>query len=902
MIGELATPNWALTSITCQVTYPNGGSVTIASPNVTFNLKEGEARTCTFTNTQQNGTLIVKKVVVNDDGGTAASSAWDIHVKKSGTDVASSPQPGTATGTSYTLPAGSYNVSETGGVTGYEQTSISGDCAADGSVTVAAGQTKTCTITNDDVAPMLTLIKKVTNNDGGTAVANDFTLTATAADPDDDRNFSIKGGVGSAADVFAGVGYTLGESGPAGYTGSAWSCTGGTLVDGVVTVALGGNAVCTITNTDNTPKLTLIKKVEGGTNVANDWTLSAAATDNPGTRNFSDKGGSGTSHNVWAGATYSLSESGPGGYTASDWVCTGTGVQDGSTITLGLGDSATCTITNTRDRGSIELQKQWSGTPGTVTLMIGVAAGGNTVANQSVTGNGTTGAKAVDTGEYFVSESALANYDSSVTCSSDQRDSIKPTDKGGVTVQKGEHVVCVYVNTRHTGSISVTKFHDRNANGVRNDVDGGLQDWSFWLDLDGDKVKDAGEPTATTGADGTATFAALDTGTYTVCEVTKDGWFASLPRQTQPCVTVTVTKNGTVAATFGNYRKGRIQVNKTFDLGPVPTGRTYTFEIRSGASTTAMGTVVATGSVTGPDNSITPTEWSNGGWLEPGTYSLCEQVVSGQTPNWVQERTYGDSGWFTPGIVGGAGFQEGENTLACINFTVVSTEDAAVIVFDVNNVPQGFAHTIGYWKNWTSCDGAGSQFAMLDLMIKGGTAPDGRVYAPADDSNGNGLPDIRIGDLYIEGPYACQMAVDILDKRLVGTLSRIGDKPKAAGDPIINATAQLLAYELNQMLNYGSTGQAACESKADEAAALMQRFLDYVNYTASGYKAPTSALASVTVQTTQIKANMLYLAEILDDYNNNTMANCLTAITLPYPRVGTSSTLWVNYLPAARDS
>jgi hypothetical protein len=583
-------------------------------------------------------------------------------------------------------------------------------------------------------------------------------------------------------------------------------------------------------------------------------------------------------------------------------VCTGGGTQTGSTITLGLGDKVTCEITNTRDRGSIELQKQWSGTPGTVTLKIGSTTGGTNVASTSVTGDGTTGAKAVDTGTYFVSESALATYDSTLTCSSDQRDSITANADGGVTVNKGEHVVCVYVNTRHTGDVSVTKFHDRNANGVRNDGDGGLSGWTFWLDLDGDKAKDAGEPTATTGADGTALFDNVDTGSYTVCEVTQAGWNASLPRQSQPCITVTVTKNATATVTFGNYRKGRISVVKTFDGGPVPTGKTYTFQILSGASTTSAGTVVATGSVTGPDGSIDPTEWSNGGWLEPGTYSLCEVVSGDQTPNWVQELAYGDNGWFTPGIAGGSGFQEGENTLACINFTVVSTEDAETVVFQVNNVPKGFAHTIGYWKNWTSCDGAGNQFAMLDLMIKGGTAPDGRVFAPADDSNGNGLPDIRIGDIYIEGANACKIAVDILDKRLVGDPAKVGDKPKQAGDAIINSTAQLLAYELNQLLNNGSTGQAACEAKADQAAALMQRFLDYINYSTTGYKAPTTTLATVTLQTTQIKANMLYLAEILDDYNNNTMSNCSTAISLPYPRVGNSTTLWVNYLPASKDT
>ena len=36
---------------------------------------------------------------------------------------------------------------------------------------LALGQTKTCTITNDDIAPKLNVIKHVVNDNGGTAVA-----------------------------------------------------------------------------------------------------------------------------------------------------------------------------------------------------------------------------------------------------------------------------------------------------------------------------------------------------------------------------------------------------------------------------------------------------------------------------------------------------------------------------------------------------------------------------------------------------------------------------------------------------------------------------------------------------------------------------------------------------------
>src|SRR5947209_7956066 len=46
------------------------------------------------------------------------------------------------------------------------------------SITLANGDTATCTITNDDKAPSLTLVKHVTNDNGGTRTAAEWTLSA----------------------------------------------------------------------------------------------------------------------------------------------------------------------------------------------------------------------------------------------------------------------------------------------------------------------------------------------------------------------------------------------------------------------------------------------------------------------------------------------------------------------------------------------------------------------------------------------------------------------------------------------------------------------------------------------------------------------------------------------------
>ena len=80
-----------------------------------------------------------------------------------------------------TLDAGAYNVTESG-PSGYTA-SFSADCSG----SIANGQTKTCTVTNDDQAAKLIVIKHVINDNGGTATAANFTLDSGGANdsPDD---------------------------------------------------------------------------------------------------------------------------------------------------------------------------------------------------------------------------------------------------------------------------------------------------------------------------------------------------------------------------------------------------------------------------------------------------------------------------------------------------------------------------------------------------------------------------------------------------------------------------------------------------------------------------------------------------------------------------------------------
>ncbi|OGT27859.1 MAG: hypothetical protein A2Z17_01365, partial [Gammaproteobacteria bacterium RBG_16_66_13] len=89
--------------------------------------------------------LIVIKHVINDNGGTATAADFMLTVTGDSPFPASFPG-AESPGTTVTLNAGAYSVDEAS-LFGYTKT-LSADCS--GSITV--GETKTCTVTNDDIA------------------------------------------------------------------------------------------------------------------------------------------------------------------------------------------------------------------------------------------------------------------------------------------------------------------------------------------------------------------------------------------------------------------------------------------------------------------------------------------------------------------------------------------------------------------------------------------------------------------------------------------------------------------------------------------------------------------------------------------------------------------------------
>jgi len=431
----------------------NAGTYNITEPSVTgystnydncsnVVIANGDSATCTITNNDQAGTLTVIKHVINDNGGTKVAGDFNITV------TGNSPSPASfdgveSPGTTVTLNAGSYNVTENGH-DGYTD-SYSTDCTG----TMTIGGSKTCTITNNDQAGTLTVRKVVFNDDGGTLNPEDFSFQV-------DSGSAIPFEADGQNDLVVNAGtYSVTEPTVEGYSKTYDNCSS-------LVVANGGSATCIITNDDVAPTLTLVKEVtnnDGGTATTSAWTLSAAGSE----RSFSGSGPQVGPNNVKAGVVYTLSEiGGPSGYTASAWNCDG-GSFGGNTITLGLSDEVTCTITNDDIAPKLTLIKSVVNNNGGNAGVndFGLSIGGTSVDSGEIL---TLGANT----PYILNEVGLEGY----TFISMTGDAKCPTNLGGtISLSEGDDITCTITNDDVAPQLTIVKdpTNDNGGNAAPDD-------------------------------------------------------------------------------------------------------------------------------------------------------------------------------------------------------------------------------------------------------------------------------------------------------------------------------------------------------------------------------------------------------------------------------------------------
>ncbi len=528
-----------------------------------------------------------------------------------------------------------------------------------------------------------------------------------------------------------------------------------------------------------------------------------------------------------------------------------------ATITIDDGETVTCTFTNTQ-RAQIKIIKNVIGDDGTFTYTH-VVAGLDT----SLT---TSGGMDMDTSDLImpgaysvVEDDPTPDYDLTALSCVDP-DAGTTTDLGtrtaSIDLDPGELVTCTFTNTQR-GQLKLIKVS--TGNGAEFDFSSNVPGLVSTL-------------TTAAGTNQTAEDLSdllVPGNGYEVAEIPEIGWSLAA----KECKLEGGANTGTAAGdgftgievepgklttcTFTNVQRGMVDVLKTVS-GLLPGGLIFDFEIRVGADLVSSGTTLATGSsdpVTGEAFFLCTADGVASGLcdnlviapdplmakLVPGDYQFCEV---GMMPGWMN-----DIAGFTPN---GETPEGGDNSSECIDFTLDPGETESFMV-DNTPPPGGDARTIGFWKNWTSCDGHGNQDFVLDDTLEAPLFP---AFVPID-----------IGVLMLDGTEDCEVAVDLLDKRAVKDPLLVGDGKKRASDAAYALASQLLAANLNFAAGAGTCPAATLAANNGQSLLLSIGFDGGQDGTPpnSDRFLPPNSNGPAAVD----RVDALMYAATLDDYNNN---------------------------------
>ena len=417
------------------------------------------------------------------------------------------------------LAPGAYSVSETP-LAGWEL--VDTTCSDGSDVTAIdldAGETVTCTFTNDQ-QPGTIVVAKETDPDGdpqGFEFTTDYTEDFSLSDGDSHETSELSPGT-----------YSVSETLPDG-----WEQTSATCDDesdpSAIDLDAGETVICTFTNTKLVQTGTIV--VEKQTLPDGDPTLFDFTTSyGPG---FSLSDGQ-TNTAERAPGTYAVSEDVPEGWLLFDATC-----DDGSpvnNISLQAGETVTCTFENWK-QGHIIVQKETDpdGDPTVFDFQ------GDGLGEWQLSDGQSHDTGPINPGTWFIQEIDIpAGWElTSATCDDD-------SDPSAIDLDPGETVTCTFVNTfvgggEGTGNIVVEK---------QTTPDGATQQFPF---------------TTTYGpafslADGEQSESGpLPPGTYTISELVAPGWVlesidcgGSFPVIGGSSVTVTLSAGENITCVFEN--------------------------------------------------------------------------------------------------------------------------------------------------------------------------------------------------------------------------------------------------------------------------------------------------------------------------------------------------------------
>ncbi len=390
-------------------------------------------------------------------------------------------------------------------------------------------------------------------------------------------------------------GVIVSETGPAGYQFTGWSFGGPDQATCafpviplpepfvVVPVTMDQETVITLCNVHDTGLITVNKNFDDNGDGVVDrtnpqgwtWDIAGGSQDNVGGQTVMVPTGSVT-----------VQEDPITGYSAT-WVCSDESSSSGTshTVTVAQEPTVSCTVTNTRDTGTLTVNKNFDDNGDGVIDRTNPQGWTWDIAGGSQDNVGGSTLK-LFTDAYRVTEEAIANYSSSWSCS-DQSSGTGTGLSAQVTKSDGEipGLTCTFTNARDTGTLVVNKQYDDNSDGVVDRTN--PQGWTW--DVAGGSQDNAG------GAG-----LGLVTGTYTISENAEANYITtwSCSDQTNGSGTTlnaSVAKGQTLTCSFANTKKLTTIAMDKQGVATVSAGNNLTYTLAwSVNGNTAATTAVVT--------------------------------------------------------------------------------------------------------------------------------------------------------------------------------------------------------------------------------------------------------------------------------------------------------------------
>ncbi len=747
-ITESATTGYTLSNIQC--TDPSGGTTTNGA-TANINLSSGETVICTFTNTQDTGSITVLKNVdnnndgdVNDLGDVVGATDWTWDIVDGDQNI--------STGGSRSLATGNYTISEDGktnyhpiGWSCSNQTSGNGDSF---SISLGINEDVTCTFTNARDTGTITIIKNIDWDKSGQIGDHLNDISGATNWFWDIVNGEQNIATGQTRTLPTGN-YTVTEDVKTNYNLVNWQCSdqtsGSTNSIPVNLVSNGQDITCTLTNAPDNGSISGHKYhdksangiFDGPDNYLDGWTINLTG------ENF---GSAITGNGDWSLGYYEFTNLVPGNYTVCEelqggWTpispdpntnngCYGVEVTPGQNIVnKDFGNFQNVTLSGykfedlngngTWDQGELPLDN-W-----TVNL-------GGTVSDSVVTGFGDW-----DTGYYEFSNLGPGSYSISETLpvSGDWMQTSSPTAFNFTSLSGGTNVIHLDFGNFEFARVWGYKYNDLNASG---DLDiEGVEDR-----LDGWEINLTGQSPVVTASGGYFEFTGLIAGDYTLSENSslQTGWTNSLPGTGE--YLFTIQSGDVLQFDFANWTKGSLVACK-YDENEEPV---------SDWEMTVTG-----GDLEGPVSQNTLENGCTTFTLDPGSYSVAEEDNS----DWVHHTS--------PASVDDVVVQS-DHTTGPIDFYNARKAEVTIQKFnDLNGNGDNDSDSDPRLEDWHFSVYEGSCEEPGDMVLSGSTnssgevtglLPQGDYCAVEDDDSYTGW--INTTDLEVEFSVSPNDTVTIL--------------------------------------------------------------------------------------------------------------------------------------------